>query len=277
MVKIKDLLCLEEHNSATPIQSQVNLGVESAQKLLQEATLFMEKFRPVFQEFLGRIDIIVKKPAIQHIFSVISCKTIPHPIYIELFPNKFEPRNLEVGWKNMRRKLWLRFPENLKDGYREIRYNQILKCQTIGSYIAVCRSIYPEIESLLRDELLLSDMNWRQQWLACETAKERRIFQSQQFNKLVKNELPGFELANSESSLEEVGVFTALFIEYLENTFDSFDPAGTDKNSYKGLRHLHAHGWSKEASFVDGLNSLLIFDLALQTVSQIKENRKNGN
>jgi hypothetical protein len=262
MVKLKDVLSPEANDALMKIQ-----------EFHKNVITFIESIRPEFIEFSNKIRLFINQPAVQHVVSVYTCKTLLHPVCIEILPHGFTEHDLKTNWLKIKESLHMRFPESLDNKSRRDRYNQIIECQTIGSYIAVCRSIYPEIESLLREEILLSDETWKDKWLSQDTLKKRQIFQSQQMSDLIKNNLSGFHLADPHAPLGEVGIFTAQFIWFLEKSFESFDPTNSEDHAGKGFRHMHAHGWAEKASFIDGLNGLLIFDLALQTVSELKEKK----
>lgn len=249
----------------------------AAKYFSEKAHVVLAGLNPILNKLLNDIKFVIESPQVQHLVCVHTHKTLFHPTLVKVVPHGFTEEDLISNWPRIKDELVARFPLGLDKEFRIDRYIQILDCQTIGSYIAVCRSIYPEIEALLRDEILLEDETWKREWIAKKDSKSRASFQSQQINDLIKNKLTGYELANPSATLDEVGVYTAQFIWVLEKSFEKFDPAKLEDSSRQSFRHLHAHGWSKKATFIDGLNGLLTYDLALQVVAEKLEKNARAN
>jgi len=174
-------------------------------------------------------------------------------------------------WPQIRTRLYQRFPKNLDKDNRKERLNQIILCQTIGAYIPVCRSIYAELESLFRDELFFNDPEWLSELQSKEDDKKRRNYLSQQFNDVINLRHNKISLFNKNVPLEELDQTLLIFLVFLMDAFESFDPINASESDTKSFRHIHAHGWAKEATFMDGLTAILAYDLALQFVSKVDE------
>jgi len=252
------------------------------QKTLRDIQKQLERSLKQFEQVMEtwRLDLdrpfkqLRESPDFRRWRSAEECSTLIHPIYFKLFEPEFSADEVKQNWRKVRSMLWRRFPENLDKDSRRERYNQILKCQTIRAYTPVCRAIYAELEALLRDELLFADPNWKAKWEDKESPDSKKGFQTEQFSKLVKNQHPDIKLVDEGLTLSEVGgIATYTFLLHLEKAFEKFDPAKVDHKETKSFRHIHAHGWAKEASFMDGLNGILAFDLALEIVSNAVEER----
>jgi hypothetical protein len=83
---------------------------------------------------------------------------VPHPVLYRFFGEKFsslpekEQENcIKERWGEFRELLWDRRPQKLMHNGREERLRQIINAQGAEGYIAVCRSVHPEIESLARE------------------------------------------------------------------------------------------------------------------------------
>ncbi len=191
-----------------------------------------------------------------------------HPMYTELFGSDFSIDDVRHKWNAVQEYLCDRFPAHLDNNNRKERYIQILKCQAIGAYIPVCRSIYPELEALLRDKMLLADPIWKKEWEGKAKPRERISFQSTELNKIVREEHPEKKLLYEDQLPRSEWVVAAEFTNRLKKCFASFDPMELENDGASSARHLHAHGWKTEAGFVDGLNGVLLFDYALQSIDR---------
>jgi len=259
------------------IMQQVAKEMEPVLRLAEQYQKALVPFFRTLQPQLVRLQEWTQTPNFKRYMSVQQCQTLLHPIYLELFEPEFSMDDIRENWKQIRQKLWKRFPSELDKNSRRERYNQILKCQTIGAYTPVCRSIYAELEALLRDELLFANPEWLAKWEDKVDAKSRTGFQSQQLKSLLENDHPEIKLLDENLSLSDIGECTCAFLFHLQEAFENFDPAKADHKDTKSFRHIHAHGWAKEATFMDALNGLLAFDMALELVAKINKENKQGS
>ena len=203
-----------------------------------------------------------------------------------MFEGEFDKETLQTRWPEIQEYLWERRKIKLLGEYGEDRYKQLLAAQNVGAYIAVCRATYAEIEGLIREEIFKKD-DFNEEYLKQETDAERRRYTSQQVRKmfLIDGILSDDSVwgIDGDQSWSELGLYTMEFIRQLEGAFKSFDPEDARKNEQKNgdlnnNRHFHAHGWSKRAKYLDGLNALLLFDYAMDVLAKqnsFPNNEKN--
>jgi len=244
--------------------------LNSIAKCGQKIASIVDTFSPIIAPFIT----LAKNKKLQTTLSIFSIKTILHPIYYDLFESIFSETDIEKKWGNIKNLLLERFPENLCNDNRFNIFNELLECQENGHYTAVCRSVYPEIEHLIREELLVADTCWKEKWDSKTEAKHRKGFLQQQFKELIKNNHDDFKIFEEDATLEEIGIMKAEFQLNLETAFETFDPSVSKNEDREGARHQHCHGWKRDSSFMDGLNGLLIFDMAMQYVSEKKQLKK---
>lgn len=233
-------------------QHQANQITERIEPFINELRRVTENLRP----YLELAAQIVQSPVFKYQLFIHNHGIIPHPVLNSLLDSEFTIDNLENNWEEMKNWLYEHMPDSLDKDHRKERYRQILECQTIGAYIPVCRAVYAEIEALLRDEILSGDKNT--------------------FKQLTRNQHPNIKLIDEEATIDEVGWHTCCFLKHLEEAFENFDPAKAENPETKSYRHIHAHGWAKKASFIDGLNGILAFDLAMGLVAKNIEERDEG-
>lgn len=233
-----------------------------------------EKLRPQILEFQRSLELIREHPTIKRAGSIERARTFSHPVYEEFFEAEFTPQEIQKNWVPIRDWLVSRFPEDMDFDHRKQRYLQFVECQNIGAYIAVCRSVYSEIESVFRDELLLADPQWVAARDAEQKPTKRRGFQSKETSNLLKNSHNAKKLIDDETLISDIGPYAASFVLTLTASFESFDPAEPNKAVRQSQRHLHCHGWAKSASFQDGLNALLLLDMTYQFIPELKEKNK---
>lgn len=231
---------------------------------------------PSLEPMMEQLREWTRNPNLRRKLSVYKCKTLLHPIYLEMFEQDFSVEDIQSNWEQIRDSLWSRFPDSLGKDKRKERYEQILNCQAIGAYIPVCRSIYAELEALLRDEILFADPELKAEWENKENPNSRRGYLSQKLKALVTLDDESIKLVDSDMALFELGSCVIEFLIYLEKAYEGFDPAAVSEEETTSYRHIHAHGWAKEASFIDGLNGLLAFDMALQLISCRNDEIKKG-
>ncbi|MEP2980661.1 MAG: hypothetical protein ABJO86_14305 [Lentilitoribacter sp.] len=272
------ILTKEAIENLAKIQQQTNELSQQIIRLAEVANGVLKQYQPLINEFakatkphLIGLSKVVQTDEFKRMKSVQECKTILHPIYVELLEPEFSIEDIESNWRIIRQKLFNRFPDELDNENRKNRYNQILKCQTIGAYIPVCRSIYSEVESLFRDEIFLADPAWKEKLDAMGKASARRQFQSKELSSFLSNRHGEKKLFDEDATLSEVGMMSISFFIFLKEAFQSFDPVEYDSEDTKSFRHVHAHGWAKEADFIDAFNGLLAFDYALQIVVNMRK------
>lgn len=238
-----------------------------AQKTLNNAIYASEQIshllNQIAQPLLHNLSTFLEKPEVQRYMSIVSLELPMHPIYPEIFEGSFGSDDIEQKWPVIKEKLKDRFPEELNKEHRKDRYLEALECQSLSFHMAVCRMVYPEIEALFRDEFLLSDPEWIEKR---DQHQKPSSFQQSQARVLVKNEHPDKPLLDKQLTLRDIDVFTAEFVFRLDEIFGSFEPKNYDHPETKSYRHIHAHGWKKTATFMDGFHALLLYDLALQFV-----------
>ncbi|WP_420725611.1 hypothetical protein [Hwanghaeella sp. LZ110] len=258
---------------ASQMHQRLRPTFEVAEQLHIRIAPIFRVMEPLMQ-ILSQMGELFQTPQFRRYASVERSGTILHPIYIDLFEPDFTSDDVRSNWRRIRARLWARFPDSLDTDTRKSRYKEFLTCQTQGAYVAVCRSIYAELEALIREEVLFSDPEW---WKALQselTASARRGKLGRELGGIVKSENQDFPLVNLDQPISPETMCAVAFVNHLEKAFDSFDPTNVDSKPNKAYRHLHAHGWIKEASFMDSLNGLLAYDYALQQVAVYKTARK---
>lgn len=233
-----------------------------------------DKLQPQLIEFQRSLELVSKHPAIKRAVSIERVNTFSHPVYDEFFDTEFTSEEIQENWETIRDWLIERFPESMDSDHRKERFLQFVECQTIGAYVAVCRSVYSEIESVFRDELLLSDPQWVEARNAAQKPRDRRKFQAQETSNLLKNRHTDRKLIDDKVLISDIGPYTLAFVLTLTASFESFDPSEPDRALRYSQRHLHCHGWAKNATFQDGLNALLLLDMSYQFIPELKEKNK---
>jgi len=235
---------------------------------IAEISRFINSIADHFNRFAPTIRAILESPNVRFWISVHRCETVPHPVYWEVLDSEFSENDIRKNWRQIRQSLWHRFPRNLDTESRKERYNQILKCQTIGAYTAVCRSIYAEIEALLRDELLIGNNEWLELLKEKSDPQKRRSFQNSELRKIINQNHQKISILKENEDTSNIPPYAYFFLDYLKESFESFDPIESVQNAKKSFRHIHAHGWKKNASFIDGLNGILAFDILLELLAE---------
>lgn len=213
------------------------------------------------------------------ILSAFESETFEHEVFFKIFPEGFDKTKLENDWDKIRIFLKARWSDYLmEDSRTKERLEQIYKAQDVGAYIAVCRAVYPEIENLLRKELLLKNDEFSSKFDNEPDKQKRSRLLNEEFSK-IKKSLSIYFGFTEEDSLDQVGILTFIFLYELEKSFESYDPKSNfcndSKKKLRNNRHFHCHGWSEEATFVDALNALLILDMAMCLIEKYQTTQKN--
>lgn len=257
---------------------RINLHFQAFAKNTEQARL---RIRPFLEQMQAASEKITQN---QHFQLWARCKQAGlnlHPMFTELFVGQFDQNILQKDWRKIRAYLWRRRSVVLIGSDGENRYKQLLSAQTAKAYIAVCRATYAEIESLVRDELF-KDEDFLKKYSEKNNAGKRRRYTSSKVGNIMSSK--GNKKSHSiwgidgDKSIHEVGIYTWFFVTQLEECFNSFDPddAQTNIDDSQNLnrnRHFHAHGWSKSATFIDGLNALLLLDLTMNVLGEKEERR----
>lgn len=190
-----------------------------------------------------------------------------HPSFLGYFKGNYCPDLLIKNWDIISQNLLNDFPHNLDNGNRKKRYKEILDCQTNRAYTAVCRSVYVELEALLREEMLLDNKDWLNKYKKHSDIKKKKGFLQQQFSELVKSKHSDIKLHYKT----ENKFLSMLYCDFVKNVllkvYCEFDHDDINNRDNKISRHFYIHGWAEDTSIIDGLNGIIIFDYALKIVN----------
>lgn len=247
------------------ISQKIRLYDENLRKKILPISNIFEPIARKSLEFL-------QSPVFKFYSDIEKSETFVHEVFVKLFPDGFDKTKLQNNWDRIRIFLEERCPNSLmKDGRAE-RMEQIYKAQDVGAYIAVCRAVYPEIECLLREEFLFKDNKFLSEFHK-KSEKQRSDFLNTNFSPIKKYPHKNFGFSD-DTPLNEVGIFTASFLHALEKSFISYDPKNNlCENSIKEIknnRHFHCHGWSQKAEFIDALNALLMLDMTMLSIDELR-------
>lgn len=225
-------------------------------------------FEPIAQKSLE----FLRGPEIKFYLDVTKSETFEHEVFVKILPDGFDKTKLKNNWNRIKIFLEERWPNSLMNDDRKERLKQIYKAQDVGAYIAVCRAVYPEIECLLREEFLFKDNKFLSEFHK-KSEKQRSDFLNINFSPIKKYPYKNFGFSD-DTPLNEVGIFTASFLHALEKSFISYDPKNNlCENSIKEIknnRHFHCHGWSQKAEFIDALNALLMLDMTMRSIDELR-------
>ena len=231
----------------------------------------MENFR---LNYAPQITEYFKEIGLQRDFIEECNKTgwVPHPVLYHFFGNDFPSLSLEEQerlikeqWEEFRGLLCDRLPENVMTPARREIIRQTLDTQQAGGYINVCRTVYPEIESLAREYICLDSVLVNSLKREDERQQIRRL--GTEINQLFKEEtLEDFYIL-------EIGGLMAyetlkVIMTQSRATYTPLQDAGNDLSKN---RHFHAHGGQFIATFRDGINAILLLDMAMQVFSKLHE------
>lgn len=196
---------------------------------------------------------------------------IPNPILLEIFGDELNLNSLQERWSDIRKIFWEKRPRTLMLKGREKRFEEFLCAQDQQLYTCVCRSVYPEIEKIIR-EAIVSTETFQDRYLEKDTEKARRSFVQSKTREAINIETSPFFDLNQPWSMD--CFYTMEFYQSLEETFKQFDPQEVNENEtmLNNNRHYHAHGWSDQTDFIDGLNALLLLDYAMEFFSEAISN-----
>ncbi len=242
------------------IDESFKIAMRPLSDISQRIKIYDENLRKKFLPIANIFEPIARKsleflqsPQFKFYLDVGKSETFEHEVFIRLFSDGFDKNKLQNDWSRIRTFLKERWPRSLMKDEREERLEQIYKAQDVGSYIAVCRAVYPEIEALLRDEV--------------------RSNHAVSYKSSIKGNPWGVD---ENATIPEIGFLTASFLLELERCFKSYDPKNNKPDSLKNSkkiknnRHFHCHGWSKKAEFIDALNALLILDMTMHAIDKLE-------
>lgn len=266
---------------------QLSLNLPALKKTQESIKVIDENLRKNILPILKILEPIAQKsleflqsPEIKFHLDIERAETFVHEVFVKLFPDGFDKTELQNNWDGIRIFLKERWPNSLMGEDREERLQQIYKAQDVGAYIAVCRAVYPEIECLLREELLFKNNNFLSEFLSKEFKDKRTSFFNTSFSPIKKYPYKKFGFSD-DTSLNEVGIFTASFLDALEKSFESYDLKNNlcenSRKEIKNNRHFHCHGWSQKAEFIDALNALLILDMTMFSIDELRKKNNLNN
>lgn len=268
----------EMNRGMSSIVEGLNLKAVEIEKYISDPlTKALESYQDVFRDPLK--DLFPKglfgQIALQQEF-IEDCRAkgwVPHPLFYWFFGADFfalsdteQEQKIKENWGEFSSSLWERLPENLMENGRKERLKQIYDAQNGGAYTPVCRSVYPEIESLAY-EYLRSDTAFVESLKKLPKSEKKRTV-NEKINTLLKMEQsPILDLYITELG----GLLGFRTIEILlTNTRAEFIPFDETGDDFSMNRHFHAHGIPFNATFKDSLNALLLLDTALQGFSALK-------
>jgi hypothetical protein len=199
---------------------------------------------------------------------------VPHPVLYRFFGEKFsslpekEQENcIKERWGEFRELLWDRRPQKLMHNGREERLRQIINAQGAEGYIAVCRSVHPEIESLAR-EYVYRDENFISS-LKEAASKSRAKEINTRVNKLFDEDASPL---GGAYIIEMGGIMACETMSILlTQTRAEYAPLHEEQGDFSKNRHFHAHGVPYTATHKDGINALLLLDIALQAFAPLTD------
>lgn len=260
---------------------QANLSPVTLNKIRESFMIFernrnsiIDRLKPLlrkaskYQKYLENT-----KDQLTFLSSIVNSKTFEHEVFftvfgLDSFSKGFDEKDIEDNWDKIKDFLKKRWPNSLMSNNREERLEQIFKAQDAKAYIAVCRSTYPEIECLLREEILFKNYDFIKKY-KLEDKNSRQLI-DKELSKIKKNPNESFGI-KEDISLHEIDICSATFLYKLVDIFESFDPKMAEEENLQNNRHFHCHGWSKKADFIDALNALLILDMTMYSINQLEK------
>ena len=258
---------------------EISKKLEPIHSLINENLKKIQPFINLSQELQQSLQQVLKSPEINLLLSFFKSEIFEHELLVNLFPDGFDKKILENNWNKIQISLKNRWPNSLLNVNRKERLEQIYKAQDAGSYIAVCRSVYPEIECLLREEILFKDTEFTSEF-HIKSEKQRSDFLNKNFSPIKKSPYKSFGVSD-DTTLNEIGIFTGVFLWELEECFKSYDPKNNlcenSKKEIKNNRHFHCHGWSQKADFIDALYALLMLDMTMCSIDKLNNQQLQIN
>ena len=252
---------------ALEIQKTISEPLTKALENYQE--IFRDPFKDLFPEGF------FKEIALQEGF-VEDCKDkcwVPHPVLYSFCGDDFftlsnndQEERIKENWEEFSSRLWERRPANLMENGREERLKQIFNTQKVKAYMPVCRSVYPEIESLAY-EYVGSDITFLEFLKKLPKGEKKRAV-SEKINTIFKiKQSPILDLYISELG----GLLGYRTVETLLTvTRAEFIPLDETDDDLSMNRHFHVHGIPYNPTFKDSVNALLLLDTALQAFSALR-------
>lgn len=258
---------------------EIGKKLEPIRSLINESLKKIQPFIKLSQEMQQSIQQVLKSPKINLLLSFFKSGIFEHELLVNLFPDGFDKKILENNWSEIQISLKNRWPKSLLNNDRKKRLEQIYKAQDAGAYIAVCRAVYPEIECLLREEILFKDTEFLSEFHK-KSEKQRSDFLNKNFSPIKKSPSKSFGVSD-DTALNEINIFTGAFLWELEKCFKSYDPKNNlcenSKKEIKNNRHFHCHGWSQKAEFIDALYALLMLDMTMCLIDKLNNQQLQIN
>ncbi len=269
----------EINRAMSPVFEELSLkALEIQQAINEPLTKALENYQYMFRNPLEHLfpEGFFEEVAHQQAF-IEDCQEkgwVPHPVLYSFFGDDFfslsdteQEERIKENWEEFSSLLWQRRPVNLMDNGREGRLKQIFDTQKVKAYTPVCRSVYPEIESLAY-EYVRSDAAFVESLKNLSRGGKRRAV-SEKINGVFKIEQsPILDLYISELG-DLLGFRTVEIL--LTQTRAEFIPFDETDNDLSMNRHFHAHGVPFNPTFKNSTNALLLLDIALQAFSALKD------
>ena len=268
----------EINRAISPIFEGLSLKALEIQKTISEPlTKALENYQEIFRDPFKDLfpEGFFKEIALQEGF-VEDCKDkcwVPHPVLYSFCGDDFftlsnndQEERIKENWEEFSSRLWERRPPNLMENGREERLKQIFNTQKVKAYMPVCRSVYPEIESLAY-EYVGSDITFLEFLKKLPKGKKKRAV-SEKINTVFKIkqspilDLYIFELGGLLGYRTVEALLTVTRAEFIP-----FDETDDDLSMN---RHFHVHGIPYNPTFKDSVNALLLLDTALQAFSVLR-------
>lgn len=268
----------ELNRAISPIFEGLSLKALEIQKTISDPlTKALENYQEIFRDPFKNLfpEGFFKEIALQEGFTE-DCKDkcwVPHPVLYSFLGDDFftlsnneQEERIKENWEEFSSRLWERRPPNLMENGREERLKQIFNTQKVKAYMPVCRSVYPEIESLAY-EYVGSDITFLESLKKLPKGKKKRAV-SEKINTVFKiKQSPILDLYISELG----GLLGYRTVEALLTvTRAEFIPFDETDDDLSMNRHFHVHGIPYNPTFKDSVNALLLLDTALQAFSALR-------
>ena len=268
----------EINMAMSPLIEGLNTRVLEIQKAISDPLAqVLENYQQIFCDpFNGLFPVGFFKEISQQEKFVEYCREngwVPHPVLYSFYGDDFfslteteKVERIKDDREEFNSRMWDRIPRNVMVNGREDRIRQIFNSFKIDSYTPVCRSVFPEIESLTRD-YIRSDSAFINSLKQLSKPEKKRVV-SQKINTILKiDKSPILSLYITELG----GLLGYRTVEILLTVtraeYIPFEETGDDLSMN---RHFHAHGEPFNATFKHAVNALFLLDIAIQSFSALK-------
>lgn len=199
---------------------------------------------------------------------------VPHPSLFEWLDgailDDMAETTLKSRWNTISRDLAEQELPIVATEHRSECLRQLLAAQGAGLHLVVCRAAYPEVEALAREHAL-KDPSFATQLESLSPKQKGDKISKAKNTYFDKDNSPLLELPISDfGGILGVEVAVMLLEKVFASCWSEHDLPVEDRAI---SRHYHAHGFPLAATFKDGLNAILLLDVAMQAFEALAQKK----